>query len=189
MLCTTTVLKVNKEIDNEQALKVIKRVSLRYRHLQNFLPLEDLRQEGYLGFLKGHQTWIEGKGCCYETWAIKHVVWAMCEAIQKEYQQRAPRKNGVLKNGNEWQDAADLALIVSDVCEELTAEEQELLKMRFWDNKTQEECAQHFGVVQRTCGKRESFALDKLRSKLSPVGEKRADLRPDKGGRWPSGYD
>ena len=177
-------------LDVEQGMKVVKRVSYKYKHLKNFIPLEDLQQEGFFGLLKGHDTWVDGKGCSYPTWIIKHVMWSMCAAINDEWQQRrASRDPNFPQKDSTWQADAETALIVHDVYEELTLEEQELLTMRFWDNKTQEQCAEHFGIVQRSCGKREAVILDKLRVKLLPVGEKRADLAPDAGGRWDRHWD
>lgn len=178
------------KLDVEQGMKVVKRVSYKYKHLKNFIPLEDLQQEGFFGLMKGHDTWVEGKGCSYPTWIIKHIMWAMCAAINEEWQaRRVQRDPNFPQKDSTWQAEAETALIVHDVYEELTLEEQELLTMRFWDNKTQEQCAEHYSVVQRTIGKREAFALDKMRSMLLPVGQKRSDLRPDKGGRWPNGYE
>lgn len=170
------------DIDVDKAIERIKRIAYKYRDMFKLLSFEDMQQEGFIGYMRGHATYEEGKGMSYQSWVTQNVVWAICAALTEESKQRSIGTDSMEVFGA--YDTNDDGLHLKEVREDLAPQEQQVLDLRFWEGKTQEECAKIFGVVQRTVGKWEAVALEKMRVKLSEPGKKRADLMPDKGGRW-----
>ena len=169
--------------DVVNAMDLIKRISWKYKDMKNLLSFEDMQQEGFIGYMRGRESFDETRGMSYKVWVTQNVVWAICQALTEENKQR---NFHLVDEGFASYTTNDLGLQLKDVSDKLTAQEQQLLEMRFWEGKTQEECAKTFGVVQRTVGKWEAVILEKMRVRLSESGNKRADLIPDKGGRWPN---
>lgn len=180
-------IDVKKYDESEMTLinKIINKFVTYYRTFGS--TAADLRQAGWVGYLKGVKTFEFGRSS-FTFWVINYICWEMCNTLNIETKNKHVKSYETLSDTIEVEeDFADDTIekvAVLAAVEQLSERQKKLLENRFANNLTQSETAVILGVSQGAISNEERQTLAILRSIMSGKGEKRKDLIPNlKGGK------
>ena len=129
------------------------------------LRLSPMTQKGHFTDLANQV--MEGLGACpTDLWTEEQLT--MNLERSSSYSAIGREELHVLMNGEqksllESVAGQELEKTMNDVLKTLSPREEKILRMRFYDNKSQEECAKEFGVVKERVRQLEAKALSKMR--------------------------
>ena len=129
------------------------------------LRLSPMTQKGHFTDLANQV--MEGLGACpTDLWTEEQLTMNLKRS--SSYSAIGREELHVLMNGEqksllESVAGQELEKTMNDVLKTLSPREEKILRMRFYDNKSQEECAKEFGVVKERVRQLEAKALSKMR--------------------------